>query len=625
MRARNVATIATAVLVSMAASSIPVLASDTQASADPTSTPTTPVETTAQANGDTLVHLFQWRWDSIARECEDVLGPAGFGGVQVSPPQEHVVLADDHHPWWQDYQPVSYQLDNTRRGTRADFVDMVETCRDNGVRIYVDAVINHMAGSGSIGSGPGSNGNTFDKYRYPAAGYDDQHFGDCRRDIGNWDNPDEVWHCELLALSDLRTADPVVRGRIADYLNDLVGIGVAGFRVDAAKHMPQADLQAIYGMLDDVPHFGGRPHIYQEVIEGGGPPELKPPAYAHLGQVTEFRYQRQVGPAVRDGNLGWLHDLGGQMALPSGDAVVFVDNHDTQRSDPGLVFQNNPGPYRVASAFMLAHPFGTPKLMSSYRFTNNEQGPPSAGQQPGNPAGAITAPTECGANGWLCEHREPAIAGMVGFRNQVGDAPLTHRWTSGDGRAIAFGRGQEGFAVFNRGGALNQAFRSGLPAGTYCDVATGSRSTGEGTCTGAAVTVAGDGSFQASVPTDGVLALHVGETGAPCEADCEGPPGEQPGQCAFGVRAETWFGQEVHLVGSIPELGSWNPSAGVHLSSSDYPVWRTTVTLPADTAFEYKYVKIAPGGEVEWEPGANRRGSTGGACSFSGTFGDTTG
>ena len=32
---------------------------------------------------DTMVHLFEWKWMDIARECEDFLGPIGYGGVQV--------------------------------------------------------------------------------------------------------------------------------------------------------------------------------------------------------------------------------------------------------------------------------------------------------------------------------------------------------------------------------------------------------------------------------------------------------------------------------------------------------------------------------------------------------------
>lgn len=33
----------------------------------------------------TIVHLFEWRWEDIAQECERFLGPRGFGGVQVQP------------------------------------------------------------------------------------------------------------------------------------------------------------------------------------------------------------------------------------------------------------------------------------------------------------------------------------------------------------------------------------------------------------------------------------------------------------------------------------------------------------------------------------------------------------
>ena len=49
---------------------------------------------------DVIVHLFEWPWASVASECTSTLGPKGFGGVQVSPPQEHVVLPGSGYPWW---------------------------------------------------------------------------------------------------------------------------------------------------------------------------------------------------------------------------------------------------------------------------------------------------------------------------------------------------------------------------------------------------------------------------------------------------------------------------------------------------------------------------------------------
>src|SRR5688572_11267080 len=106
------------------------------------------------ARGDVFVHLFEWKWTDIARECETVLGPAGFNAVQVSPPQEHSVQASG--TWSQRYQPVSYSIERSRSGTGAEFGDMVARCAASGVEIYVDAVINHMTNTPS--PGVGSNG-----------------------------------------------------------------------------------------------------------------------------------------------------------------------------------------------------------------------------------------------------------------------------------------------------------------------------------------------------------------------------------------------------------------------------------------------------------------------------------
>ena len=75
---------------------------------------------------------------------------------------------------------------------------------------------------------------------------------------------------------------------------------------------------------------------------------------------------------------------------------------------------------------------------------------------------------------------------------------------------------------------------------------------------------------------------------------------------SFGVNATTTWGQSIKVVGSNAALGSWNAAAGVALSSATYPVWRSTVALPAGTRVEYKYVRVGSDGSVTWESGANR-------------------
>ena len=56
-------------------------------------------------------------------------------------------------------------------------------------------------------------------------------------------------NCRLEGLLDLALGNNYVRGKVIDYLKDLLNIGVTGFRVDAVKHMWPGDLQAIYGSV----------------------------------------------------------------------------------------------------------------------------------------------------------------------------------------------------------------------------------------------------------------------------------------------------------------------------------------------------------------------------------------
>lgn len=75
----------------------------------------------------------------------------------MSPPNENVIYNKKsvQRPWYERYQPVSYEL-NTRSGTEEQFKDMVQRCNAVSVRIYVDAVINHMTSgwpNGTISTG----------------------------------------------------------------------------------------------------------------------------------------------------------------------------------------------------------------------------------------------------------------------------------------------------------------------------------------------------------------------------------------------------------------------------------------------------------------------------------------
>ncbi|XP_052741478.1 alpha-amylase [Bicyclus anynana] len=465
-------------------------------------------------NRTTIVHLFEWKWTDIADECERFLAPKGFGGVQISPPSENLIInLNGQRTWYERYQVMSYKL-TTRSGSRAEFRNMTRRCNKVGVRIYADVVVNHMTGSQANNKGTGGSTANFDKYDYPGVPYNASHFHHPYCIISNYNNATEVRNCQLLGLKDLNQTEEYVRNKIVRYFNKLIKLGVAGFRVDAAKHMWPNDLREIYKRLYNLnPAFGfaadARPYIYQEVIYYGNEP-IRSEEYTPLGDVTEFRVGSELKNVFRGQNaMKWLVNWGPQWNLaPSETALVFIDNHDTQRSDDVLTYKEARA-YKAAIAFMLAHPYGNPRVMSSYFFTDSNQGPP-ADDNENIVSPSINDDDTCG-NGWVCEHRWRQIYQMVAFRNAVEKAPIQNWWDNGN-KQIAFGRGGRGFIVINGDVTdLNQTLQTGLPEGLYCDIITGKNLGVE--CTGRKISVGSDGRayfFISKDAEDMHLAIHVG-------------------------------------------------------------------------------------------------------------------
>jgi alpha-amylase len=468
------------------------------------------VAPTAQASApnpsrSVYVHLFEWKWADIANECETWLGTKGFGAVQVSPPNDHARVTSPNRPWWEVYQPVSYQL-VSRMGDRAAFANMVTRCRTAGVEVYADVVFNHMA---AISTNTSTAGNAYSKYNYPAVSYSTADFhwyapapNGCQSGISNYQDRFNVQFCELVGLPDLRTETTTVRGKIADYLVDLYNLGVRGYRIDAAKHMPASDVAAILANVNSRVELD--PYIVQEVIDRGGEPITKSEYYA-TGDVNEFNYGPNIANSFRS-NIANLQTFGENWGMaPSSEASVFIDNHDMQRGGGGggyLTYKDGTR-YDLANVFMLAWPYGYPQVMSSFAFTVDDQGPPSDGN------GLPTTPG-CGGT-WVCEHRHRAIANMVAWRNTAASATTVTNWWSNGGNQIAFGRGNRGFVAINNDGSqtLNQTLQTGMAAGTYCNVITGDF-TAPNNCSGSTITVNTSGQAALSVGPMSAAAIHVG-------------------------------------------------------------------------------------------------------------------
>jgi len=399
-----------------------------------------------QGDRRVIVHLFEWPWNDVAEECETYLGPKGYCGVQVSPPMEHIVTSQ----WWARYQPVSYKLES-RGGNRQQFIDMVDRCKAVGVNIFVDAVINHMSGLDSEGTGTGGSSFSGGGQSYSGVPYSSLDFNQPICDIQDYGNPTEVRNCYLVGLNDLAGAKSYVQEKIAGYLQDCIDIGVVGFRVDAAKHMWPDDIKNTINKADMA-------FYVHEVIDQGGEP-IRVQEYFGVGRTTEFRYGLKVGDLVRNKNyagLGGVYDQGWGMADPD-HAMVFIDNHDNQRGHGGggsLLTHEDPWNYKIGSSFMLAHDYGFKRVMSSYYYN----GDTDAGAPNDHPH------TDCGG-GFACEHRWASIGNMIQFTNAVYGTDVGN-WVGGSDM-LAFSRGNKGFFAM---GNVNGDFDTGLPDGEYCDI-----------------------------------------------------------------------------------------------------------------------------------------------------------
>lgn len=376
---------------------------------------------------------------------------------------------------------------------------MVARCKKVNVDIYVDAIINHMSG---VGSGKGIGGSEYTEYSYPGVpfGRSDFHFcGTKDNDITNYRDAFEVRNCELVNLADLATEKESVRDKIAGYLNDLTAMGVAGFRFDAAKHMEPKDLSAIMKKVK------GDPYVFQEVIEDPSEP-IKASEYFGIGDVTEFNYGKKVAEHFKDkGKIKYLETFGAKFGLvPSDKAVVFTSNHDNERGHGGggsvLTFRDGKVA-EIADVFMLAWPYGYPKVMSSYGFKDTDAGPPSSSPYQGSKV-------VCGFNeAWKCQHRWSPIANMVAFRNAAADKFEVTDWSS-KGDVISFGRSNRGFVVINREDfEVTETFKTSMSRGTYCNVITGELK--DGKCTGGVIVVGSDGKMQVTIPALSAAVIHI--------------------------------------------------------------------------------------------------------------------
>lgn len=441
---------------------------------------------------DSIVALFGWKWLDIMYEVP-FLAQHGYDAIKIYPPQEFALRTDN--PWWGIYQPVSYEL-SLFYGTKEDFIKMLDFCHSYNIKVYADLILNHMAHFTDTESRHiGTNGHEFSKYNYTNlnSDQDSYEFGDfyhfepesnkqiSSEDYGKLESIWNLEHYDLVSLPKLNLDSRHVKSVLRKYTQYLLSLGIDGFRIDAAKHLNiKAVEQILFGLRT---HDGFKPFIYQEYYADmpmGIDSYSFMKKYFQIGYVTAFKYGEFLSNAIKNqtNNLQKLveYSFGSSWVnYPDNRTVVVLDNHDTERMMPNILNYKNSenNAYTLAYIFMLAWPFGIPKIMSSFRFNNSDDPIPKTRVWQNGQSTCFDADSP-----WVAQHRWNAIANMVLFRKKTKDAAgISHVFACGN--QVAFARTYQkvgeyvtsyGFVVINdTADTLSRRFETGLPSGNYHD------------------------------------------------------------------------------------------------------------------------------------------------------------
>ena len=168
-----------------------------------------------------ILHLFQWRINDIIPELKTIKNQ-GFDAIQISPIQG---TKDSGMEWWKLYQPINLKIGNEQIGSKKDLINLIQESRKYNIRIIVDIVLRHVAGDESYPLKPHRN---VDPELLPYLAEPIE--------AVNIDN--DRWQCtrRCTGMPMLDYDNVKLRKLYRRFLDELVFIGVDGFRLDQLKH-----------------------------------------------------------------------------------------------------------------------------------------------------------------------------------------------------------------------------------------------------------------------------------------------------------------------------------------------------------------------------------------------------
>ncbi|WP_301073577.1 alpha-amylase family glycosyl hydrolase [Turicimonas muris] len=419
-------------------------------------------------NTETILHAWSWNFPEISKNMKKI-ADSGFTMVQTSPVQHCFQpegsgkkIFDDNVTegnWYYYYQPTDWKIGNNIVGTKQQMQEMMDSAKKYNIKVIVDVLPNHTAFDVDAVS---------DDF-YKAVGGREKMFHSKGLDpINNYQDREQCTLWAMGGLPDVNTENPDFQKYYLQFVNELLGMGVKGFRYDTAKHIgvhsdpvdaasgvKENDFwdvvtgrKTVKGVRLAVPYDSL--FVYGEVLQDKGVPEAE---YADYMGQTASGYGHVLREMLEKRNANGIDFASYHHQAAPEYLTTWVESHDTYANAHESAHLTD-AQIREGWVFLTARQNGTPLFFS-------------------RPAGSTRqnywGNNVLGARG-NDEFMHPEVTAVNKFRRQMA-RQKENLQKSENGQVLLVNRGKKGAAIINLGTLSNVVdLPTDLPNGTYKDI-----------------------------------------------------------------------------------------------------------------------------------------------------------
>lgn len=419
-------------------------------------------------NTETILHVWSWNFPAIAENMKKI-ADAGFTMIQTSPVQEcyqpegagKKIFDDDvtEGNWYYYYQPTDWKIGNYITGSRDQMKQMMDSANMYGIKVIVDVLPNHTAFDVDCVS---------EDMIKAVGGCDKLYHSQGLNPVRDYNDRLQCTLWASGALPDVNTENPDFQKYYMEFVNDLLSLGVDGFRYDTAKHIgvhsdpvdsasgvKENDFwdiatgrKSVKGVKLAVPYDSL--FVYGEILQDKNVPEAE---YADYMGQTASSYGHVLREALEKNSANGIDIVSWHHSAAPEYLTTWVESHDTYANANESAHLTD-DQIRTGWVFLTARQNGTPLFFSRPMNSTRK---------------AYWGDNVLGARG-NDEFFHPEVVAVNKFRTAM-NGQKEDIQISDNGEVLVVNRGNKGAAVVNISGISNFVdVPTGLPNGTYRDV-----------------------------------------------------------------------------------------------------------------------------------------------------------